>query len=216
MNKAPAPLWRRLWPLAGLVLAAHLALLQGGWRAWTPTRDRWVQTFTTRTISVAPPRAQAEASPAPPVQPPPAAVARKAPPAPAPKKEAETPQAAAAPVPAESPAAAAPPALAASDAAPATAATPFVPKVIGVPQPSVMRYEVTVRTRGFSLGGEARLDWWHNGQQYDLKLSLSAPGVRDRVQHSVGEITEEDWPPAASRTSRAGSRPRTSTARAEG
>lgn len=195
MNQAPAPLWRRLWPLAGLVLAAHLALLQGGWRAWTPTRDRWVQTFTTRTISVAPPRAQAEASPAPPVQAPPAVVARQEPPAAAPKREPEqAPQAAAPQVPA-APSTAAPPAPAASEAAPATAATPFVPRVIGVPQPSVMRYEVTVRTRGFSLAGEARLDWWHNGQQYDLKLSLSAPGARERVQHSVGEITEEGLAP---------------------
>ncbi|HEY0824984.1 MAG TPA: DUF3108 domain-containing protein, partial [Ramlibacter sp.] len=100
-----------------------------------------------------------------------------------------------APVLAQTPAAAAPPALSASDAAPATAATPFVPKVIGVPQPSVMRYQVTVRTRALTLEGEARLDWWHNGQQYDARLELSAPGLRERVQHSVGEITEEGLAP---------------------
>jgi hypothetical protein len=73
--------------------------------------------------------------------------------------------------------------------------TPFTPTVLGVPQPSVMHYEVTLRSRGLTVQGQARLDWWHNGQQYDLRLELSAPGLRERVQHSAGQITEEGLAP---------------------
>ena len=58
-----------------------------------------------------------------------------------------------------------------------------------------MRYEVTVRSRGFTLEGQSRLDWWHNGQRYDLRLELSTPGLRERVQHSTGQITEEGLAP---------------------
>lgn len=196
MKREPAPLWRRLWPLAGLVLAAHLALLHGGWRALTPTQDRWVQKFTTRIISV-PTRPPAPA-PAPQPAPPQAvAAAPVAPPAPQP---APATQPAPAPGPAPAPPATPPPAppsgLVLDPAAPPpTAAAPFVPKAIGVPQPSVLRYEVRATVRGFPLTGEARLDWWHDGQQYDLRLELSGPGLRDRVQHSAGRITEEGLAP---------------------
>lgn len=193
MNREPAPLWRRLWPLAGLVLAVHLALLHGGWRALTPTKDRWVQKFTTRIISV-PAQAPAPAPAAPPAPPQQVAVAPAAPrppqPAPAAPRsatEAPAPEAAATPP--------APPSTTLDPAAPPTAATPFVPKMLGVPQPSVMRYEVHATVRGFTLKGEARLDWWHDGQQYDLRLELAAPGLRDRVQHSAGRITEEGLAP---------------------
>ncbi|HZN48263.1 MAG TPA: DUF3108 domain-containing protein [Ramlibacter sp.] len=209
MTHAPAPLWRRLWPLAGGVLAVHLALLQGGWRAWTPTRDRWVQHFSTRTISVARPAAAATpaaapktVSPAPAPAPAPARprqTARPAPdPAPAPIRAPEPPAATVeAPAPAESSASEtpAPQSTDTQAAAPETAVTPFVPTALGVPQPSVMRYEVTVSSRGFSLPGQARLDWWHNGQRYDLRLELSTPGLRERVQHSTGQITEEGLAP---------------------
>ena len=195
MNHGPAPLWRRLWPLAGLVLAAHLALLHGGWRALTPTKDRWVQQFTTRIISV-PTKATAPApSPAPPQAVAAApAKARTAPPAPAP---AATPAAgpATATEPAPAPATAGPSAPVLDPAAPPTAATPFVPKTLGVPQPSVMRYEVLATTRGLTVKGQARLDWWHNGLQYDLRLELTGPGLRDRVQQSTGQITEEGLAP---------------------
>jgi hypothetical protein len=180
-----------MWPLAGLVLAVHLALLQGFWPIFTTSRDRWVQPFTTRTIAVAPPAAPA--SPAPP-QPAPAEPApqRSEPAAQArPRPSTRSAQAASAPA-AEARAQPATPAA----SAPAAAATPFVPNVLGVPQPSVMRYQVTVRSHGMALDGQARLDWWHNGQQYDLRLELSAPGVRDRVQQSAGEITEEGLAPS--------------------
>jgi hypothetical protein len=202
MNAGPAPLWRRLWPLAGVVLAAHLALLQGGWQALVPTRDRWVQRFTTRTISVARP---AEA-PQLPRTPPQAAAAPATPrpeakPAPREEQHADAPAASAPPV---LPVPPVPPVPQAQEkprsaepgsVAPETAVTPFTPTVLGVPQPSVMRYEVTLRSRGFTVQGQARLDWWHNGQQYDLRLELSAPGLRERVQQSAGQITEEGLAP---------------------
>jgi hypothetical protein len=198
MNTGPAPLWRRLWPLAGVVLAAHLALLQGGWQALVPTRDRWVQRFTTRTISVARP---AEAPQLPRTPPQAAAPATPRPEAKSAPREAQRAQAPAA---SEAPALPMPPVPQAQEkprsadtgsAAPDTAVTPFTPTVLGVPQPSVMRYEVTLRSRGVTVQGQARLDWWHNGQQYDLRLELSAPGLRERVQQSAGQITEEGLAP---------------------
>lgn len=192
MKDGPAPLWQRLWPLAGLVLAVHLLLLHGGWHALTPTRDRWVQQFTTRIISVptpapapvAPARPQAVATapaPPPPVAPPPEK-------APGPRPRAEsTPPVPPTPAPqASTPEASTPP----------TAATPFVPNALGVPQPNVMRYEVAVQARGgLGFTGQARLDWWHNGQQYDLRLELTGLGPRDRTQESSGQITEEGLAP---------------------
>jgi hypothetical protein len=198
MNTGQAPLWRRLWPLAGVVLAAHLALLQGGWQALVPTRDRWVQRFTTRTISVARP---AEAPQLPRTPPQAAAPATPRPEAKSAPREAQRAQAPAA---SEAPALPMPPVPQAQEkprsadtgsAAPDTAVTPFTPTVLGVPQPSVMRYEVTLRSRGVTVQGQARLDWWHNGQQYDLRLELSAPGLRERVQQSAGQITEEGLAP---------------------
>lgn len=191
MKQEAAPLWRRLWPLAGLVLAVHLALLQGGWRALTPTRDRWVQQFNTRIIAV-PPQAPAPA-PAPPEPPQPVAAA----PAPERGRSPAPPAEKQAPVRSGEPAATeAKPAPHPDPGAPPTAAAPFVPNTIGVPQPSVMRYEVTTQTRaGTTLAGQARLDWWHNGQQYDLKLEITTPGARDRVQLSSGVITDEGLAP---------------------
>ena len=198
MNQSPAPLWRRLWPLAGLVLAAHLVLLHGGWRALTPTRDRWVQQFNTRIITVPTP-APAPVAPTPPqavaTAPAPASAPAPVPPretAPGPQPRAETP----APVPAPTPAPqAAPPTSAPEASTPPTAATPFVPRALGVPQPNVMRYEVALQARDQSVTGLARLDWWHNGQQYDLRLELTGLGPRDRTQESTGQITEEGLAP---------------------
>jgi hypothetical protein len=205
--------------VAGAVLAAHLALLQGGWQALVPTRDRWVQRFTTRTLSVARPAQalpQAVAAATPPAQA--QAVRPEDPPVQAPS--AGNPQA----PPVQGHARGRPcsfcvngnragrpqphhprqprskrrtsrPRPTPGHAAPDTAVTPFTPTVLGVPQPSVMHYEVTLRSRGLTVQGQARLDWWHNGQQYDLRLELSAPGLRERVQHSAGQITEEGLAP---------------------
>jgi hypothetical protein len=206
MNTESAPLWRRLWPLTGGVLAVHLALLQGGWQALVPTRDRWVQHFTTRTISVArpaeapqgtrpPPQAVAAATPAPQARPVARQERRDAPAASEVPAPPSTPAAPEEPAPSAEPSPPKPPSADTGSAAPDTAVTPFTPTVLGVPQPSVMRYDVTLRSRGFTLQGQARLDWWHNGQQYDLRLELTAPGLRERVQQSAGQITEEGLAP---------------------
>lgn len=206
MNRGPAPLWRRLWPLVLLVAGIHVLLLQGGWRAWTPTRDRWVQHFTTRTVSVTPPApaaapagmvqagAEPSAAPAAPNRPRRAPAARRPE---VPRPAAPAAQSPPAPVPAPAPAAAieAAPAPGPSAAAPATAVAPHAPKVLAVPEPSVMRYEVAVQARGFTVAGRARLDWRHEGGRYELRLELSAPGLRERVQQSTGHITTDGLAP---------------------
>ena len=56
-------------------------------------------------------------------------------------------------------------------------------------------FEVTLLARGLTLHGQSRLDWWHDGQRYDLRLEVSAPALRPRVQHSTGQITEEGLAP---------------------
>jgi hypothetical protein len=58
-----------------------------------------------------------------------------------------------------------------------------------------MRYDVSVHARGFTLSGQARLDWWHDGERYEVRLEVSAPGLRQRVQQSTGRITEEGLAP---------------------
>jgi hypothetical protein len=192
MKREPPASMRRLGPLAVLVLGAHLALLHGDWPVLTPVREQQVQRFVTRTVTLAPPAAApAEAAPPPTTAPVPAPVAA-APKAPAPPAAPAT-QPAAAPAPPPAPAAEPAPA---TGAAPSAPVTPFVPNIIAVPQPAVMRYEVTVRGRnGVTVQGEGRLDWWHNGQQYDVKMELATAGVVARTQRSAGEITDEGLAP---------------------
>jgi len=58
-----------------------------------------------------------------------------------------------------------------------------------------MNYEVTVKARGLSLSGRARLDWRHDGQEYQARLELSSPVLPSRVQRSTGRITETGLAP---------------------
>jgi hypothetical protein len=58
-----------------------------------------------------------------------------------------------------------------------------------------MRYEVTVKKGLFTLSGNARLDWRHDGQQYEARLEVSSPGLPARVQRSVGKVTDEGLAP---------------------
>ena len=196
-QRAPAA-WQRLALLTAGVLAVHLALLYGSGPALSPAKDAPAPRFATRTIVLAPPAAAPE--PAPPAPPAPAPAAAKPPPArekpPAPMQPAPPPAPAApAPVAAPEPAPA-PAAEATPGAAPSAPVRPLVPSVIALPQPAVMRYEVTVRARGgLTVTGEASLDWWHNGQQYDVKMELSTAGVRARTQRSRGQITDEGLAP---------------------
>ena len=193
MTPAPARPWRRLAPLAVAVLALHVLLLQGDWDKLAPTRDQWVRTFSTRTITVGP-SAPPAATPPPPVQaapaapPPPPEVPPSATPAPAPAPRAAEEAAAPSPAPAPAP-------QPSAGLPPGGDATPFVPGMLGLPQPAVMRYELTVQRNGVTLQGEARLDWWHNEHQYELRLELSGPGVPPRVLQSRGSVTDEGLAP---------------------
>lgn len=169
MSGGPARRSRQLALLAVAVLGTHLALLQGAPPTLAPPREPAPAQFTTR--SIAPP-----SPPAPLVEPAPVPIAQAA----------RTPVARPVRAAREPPA---PPAEAvASAAAPPPAAPPAqaLPTAL-VPLPAaVLHYELTVRSRGLTLTGEARLDWRQDGQRYTATLALSAPGLRPRVWESVG------------------------------
>jgi hypothetical protein len=175
MNDRPPRRCRQLALLTVLVLAVHLLLLQSGGTLLAPTPDSPTQHFTTRTVAIAPPApAPAPAAPAAPE------LARLAPRAAAARVPARASEAPAAP-------AASGEAIPHAGAAPARPASPL-PSGVAPLAPSVLRYEVTVHTRGFTLGGQARLDWRHDGQRYEARLEVNA-GQRQRVQQSTGTIT---------------------------
>jgi hypothetical protein len=77
---------------------------------------------------------------------------------------------------------------AASAAAPTPAPTPWPASLTAWPS-AVLHYEVAVQARGIALAGTARLDWQQDGEHYEARLELSAPGLRPRVQQSTGEIS---------------------------
>lgn len=183
MKPAAAAPWRRLLPLAALVLAAHLLLLEPGRERLAPPATQTA--FVTRSIAAAAPTAltapAAPATPAIPGTPAPAAQPRRARPPPAPaaaqpvQQQQQQGDVAAAP---EASPQATPP-------APPAAPT----RLVSIPAPARLHYEVTVLARGITLQGQARLDWRHDGSSYEARLELSAPGLRQRVQRSEGRIT---------------------------
>lgn len=170
MSGGPARRSRQLALLAVAVLGAHLVLLQGRPQALAPPREAPPAQFTTR--SIVPPAPGVEAAP----------VAAAEPARPPVARPVRAPREPAAPPPETLTTAAPPP--------PPPAAPPVQPlPATLVPLPSaVLRYEVTVRSRGLTLAGEARLDWRHDGQRYTATLALSAPGLRPRVWESVGAM----------------------------
>jgi hypothetical protein len=70
-------------------------------------------------------------------------------------------------------------------AAPPT--TPLASPITAWPS-AVLRYEVSVRSRGITGEGTARLDWQQDGQRYEAQLAIAVPGLRERVQQSTGAI----------------------------
>ncbi|GAB3647968.1 DUF3108 domain-containing protein [Ramlibacter alkalitolerans] len=190
MKAAGAAPWRRLAPLAVMVLAVHLVLLRGLPPQLGPARLRPLA-FATR--SIAPP------APVPAPRPPPIASQQSPPRAPAarpaarPAAQRPNPPAAprsapAQPVPAPAPVSPpAPPAASASEASPAPA--------VSLPAPARLHYEVAVQKGPFALAGRALLDWRHDGQQYEARLEASGI-VGSRVQRSTGRITPEGLAPA--------------------
>lgn len=191
MTQAAAASWRRLLPLAVLVLAVHLLLLRAAPERLAPARESAMH-FQARRVA-----------PPPPPPPPPSPVAQ----APAPQPQVPPPAApppapppAAAPPAAEPPAPAPPPmpsggragGLGLPESTPASALTP---QVLAVPEPARIQYEVTVTTHGLSLNGRAQLDWKHDGQEYEARLEVTGPGFPTRSQRSTGRITDEGLAP---------------------
>lgn len=193
MNHAPAAPWRRLAPLAVAVVGVHALLLDPEWRDLAPSRSDPVR-FVTRTVT---PPAPAKAMPAPPAaaRPGPRAVPSQEPPTSSPQRAPEV-----APPPGPAPAAAA----RVEGSAPASGQpmdplstmAPLPTPVLGLPEPARMHYEVVLNARGFNLQGEARLDWRHDGKQYEATLEIASPGLRNRVQRSTGRITEHGLEPS--------------------
>jgi hypothetical protein len=137
-------------------------------------------------------------APAPPPQQPPEAstkVAVAPPPArtqPARPAPAATPEAPAAAAPAPEPPPPAPPPKSPPSIEGATLLPPNVPSV---PEPAHIHYEVVARRGFLSLAGRARLDWQHDGKQYEARMEASSPGLPTRVQRSTGRITEDGLVP---------------------
>lgn len=184
MNTARAAAFRRLAPLALLVLGVHLLLLRAAPPQVRPGKDPPAR-FATRTVALPPPAPVVLAPPSqalapPPAAPPPPPPARAPAPRPAPAPPGEQHQATA-------PAPEAPPVRAAP--------TPFLPKAIAVPAPTRLRYEVTATTQGLTLSGVARFQWHHDGQQYEASMEIASPGLPRRSQRSEGRITEEGLAP---------------------
>lgn len=97
---------------------------------------------------------------------------------------------------------AATPALApvASPPSPATATNPgglmaaAVPTV-AVPPPARWHYEVTGSARGQAVRGEARLDWQHDGEQYEARMEWGGEGLPPRSHRSSGRLGAEGLQP---------------------
>ena len=200
----PSPL-RRLLPLAGVVFAVHVALLQARPGTTSAAVEKPPPAFAIRTIDDVAPAPASEAKPrAEAVGPlPSAASPARAPRAVSvarPAVEAATSPLAlteiAAPPPPSQPIAAAQQAstaatgTAAAVPAPAHGALPVV-----LPPPARLRYEVTAQTHGLQFSGHAVLDWRHDGAQYEASLELGGPLLPTRTQRSRGRITDEGLAP---------------------
>lgn len=180
MNTGRPGRWRQLALLTVLVLAAHLLLLRHPGTTLAPQRDPQSPRFQTRSVPVVP-------------------VALAVP--------AQTVPEATAPSPGEPLPAAASPAARATPSArvlaqatatkkpPPRATAKPLPGGLRAPPPAVLRYEVTAQARGLALAGEASLAWHHDGQRYEARLELAAPGLRPRVQQSTGAITPDGLAP---------------------
>jgi hypothetical protein len=203
--------WRRVLPLAAGVLGVHVVLL-----AWQPRLVQTPSMAPTRSLVIRSIPAQAPVVAEPAIQTaPPAVAAAPRPPAPARTRAIPTPDAAPAPSPpppseppvAESPAGPAPDA---QGAAPPPGPVATVPaqvrppasmrgldvQVLAIPEPSRIRYEVTIEARGLVVQGQAQLLWRHDGKDYEAQLEVDGPMLPRRMQRSTGRITEEGLAPS--------------------
>jgi hypothetical protein len=94
---------------------------------------------------------------------------------------------------------------AAPAAAPSLAPEPTSPPVtppaaerqlaLAVPGSARLNYQLTGRARGFEYAANGQLDWQHDGQRYQARLSISGFLLPSRSQSSVGEIGPEGLSP---------------------
>ncbi|MEJ6021547.1 DUF3108 domain-containing protein [Ramlibacter sp. PS4R-6] len=194
----------RIALLALAVLAVHLWLLAGMPRFVVPQRNGNT-TWVARTVTPPAPQPETKAPEATAATKPRAAVA---PPPPAPRKqeakaaEQRTPEVAdtTAPKTVESgtqvaertatPPAPEPPAAAATRESGASPALRF-----RMPPSARFNYDLSARQKGFPLSGSGRLDWRNDGHEYEARLTLSAPLLPTRVQHSTGLVTAQGLAP---------------------
>jgi hypothetical protein len=94
---------------------------------------------------------------------------------------------------------------AAPTTAPSLASDPTSPPVtppaaerqlaLAVPGSARLNYQLTGRARGFEYSASGQLDWQHDGQRYQARLSISGFLLPSRSQSSVGEIGPEGLSP---------------------
>lgn len=205
---APAPL-RRLLPIAGLVLAAHVALLQARPGPAPAPSERPAPAFATRVVMstavAAPPaprtadaEARTESVPAPATPQPVvrAAIAiprggRVAAPTLAAPQDRTQALLVSAPSPTESP----PVLVAAAPRTPTTETARPAAQPVAVPHPMRLRYDVVAQARGLHLNGYAVLQWRHDGARYEASLEMGGPLLPTRTQRSRGRISDEGLAP---------------------
>jgi hypothetical protein len=194
MSAAPAAPWQRLAWLTLLVLAVHLAVLLRRPHDAGPVPPSPVH-LVTRMIAppappppAPPPAAPAPAPAAPAAQPAERRPAReRAPVAPAPRTAA---------TPAAPELSAAPPADSGAPAAQAAPPADSRPRTYAVMGPRRLFYTVTVQTRDREIEGEARLDWRHDGREYEATLEMKGRDLPTRVQRSIGQVSEQGLAPS--------------------
>lgn len=199
--------------LSATVLLAHLAVLQGVPMHLGPTKETMPlsQTFTTRTVTLVPvkptslerpvtaSRKSTAPSPTKAASPKPAGIptsraSAAAPPPPDVIAQTETPSPAepnanpTTPTPDERPSEA--------DELVSRARPPFdrASAVMAYTIPGSVRFKYKVEANKFPFSASAELLWQHDGENYDIRLELSAFG-QTRVQTSRGQITAQGLAP---------------------
>ncbi len=208
MNALPAgttaaPPWRPLVVLTGVVMLAHVLLLQAAPAQWGLATDTPVtlRPLITRSIEIKPP-APLAATPAPP---PP--VRRAAPirprsqPNTAPALSSQGPQAIesiaiSTPEPVDTSTAPPVPAPAADASAPAAPAAPVAAALaLTIPGSTRLNYRMTGRSKNMDYHALAQLDWHQDGAAYETRMVVSAFGLGSRSMASSGRITGDGLAP---------------------
>jgi hypothetical protein len=177
-------------PLAAVVLAVHVAVLQLQPDQLAEPAATPAVNFATRQVHVKPP-------------PPVAAPQAQAPVAPRRQSQPRRDQAKAAVAPAPVAALESAPAVPAQAAyesdnpiASAASAASAPHRPVAIPPPVRLHYEVDAQARGMSLTGRGELLWRHDGDRYEARLEVSAPFTNTRVQTSSGRITTDGLEPS--------------------